>query len=196
MVNPELWYPERYCERYGQQWCTDPYDGPPHYPALPYILVVDLATPRLRRRRRKFWTAALNAALDSWEPSGLQLDGTRDASFAYAFGTITVDLTDTPDGTAGYAAFGITPEDAVRWPEAPHEAPLPGVGWAHVDPVEFEKIFKSKVSRSLEAIIAHEVGHTFGFGHGPSRNCMDTDTVHNTRPTAEEIKALKDYFNV
>ena len=179
------WYPSGYCARYGYQWCAPPYDGPPHYPALPYILVVDLATPRLRLRRRKFWQTALDAALNDWEPSGLQLDGTYDSSFAYAPGTITVDLAQTPDGTAGWAAFGLTP-----WTETP----LEGAGWAHVDPDEFEKLFKAKQANSLRAIIGHEVGHTFGFGHAPSPACMDTNTARNTRPTDEELAALNTYF--
>lgn len=182
----ELWWPSGYCERYGQQWCTSPYDGPPHYPALPHILVVDLATSTLHLRRRKFWLAALDAALDSWEPSGLRLDGTRDSSFAYAPGTITISLADTPDGTAGWAAFGFMPGDETT--------PAPGVGWVQVDRAEFEKVFRAKQAGNLRAIIAHEVGHTFGFGHAPPRACMDTDTVHNTAPTAEEIAALHTYF--
>ena len=181
----EPWYPSGYCARYGYQWCSPPYDGPPHYPALPLILVVDLASPTLRRRRRRFWRDALNAALDSWEPSGLQLDGTQTSTFAYAPGTITVAIGPIPDGTAGWGAFGLAPIT---------EEPLPGAGWAWVDEDEFEKLFKAKQSRSLEAIIAHEIGHAFGFGHAPPRACMDTDTFHNTRPTAEELAALNTYF--
>ena len=183
----EPWYPSGYCARYGSQWCSDPYDGPPHYPALPLILVVDLATPRLRLRRRKVWLAALNEALDDWEASGLQLDGTRDPNFAYAPGTITVDIGPIPDGTAGWGAFGITPVT---------ENPLPGAGWAWIDGDEFEKLFKAKRPASIRAILAHEIGHTFGFGHAPARACMDTDTFHNTRPTAEELSALSTYFGV
>jgi hypothetical protein len=190
----ELWYPERYCERYGEQWCTDPYDGPPHYPTGP-ITVIDASAVLLGPARADFWRDARKVALDDWRVAGREFKVVGDPSRAYEPGCITLILAPTPDGTAGYGGYGMTPDDAVRWPDAPHEAPLPGVGWAQVDVGEFEKIFKSKVVGSLRAIIGHEIGHAFGFGHAPARACMDTDTVHNTHPTPEEISALGYWWN-
>lgn len=71
---------------------------------------------------------------------------------------------------------------------------MPGAGWAHIDTGEFEKLFASKRGGSVRAIIGHEIGHTFGFGHAPPRACMDIDVGHDTRPNVEELKALNDYF--
>ena len=182
----ELWYPERYCERYGQQWCTDPYDGPPHYPAGP-ITVIDTIANLLQPARSDFWKDARKVALDDWRVAGRDLRVVFDPERAFEPGTITLSLAPTPDGTAGWAAFGFLPNDETT--------AVPGVGWVQVNTSEFEKLFKAGSVGSLRAIIGHEIGHTFGFGHAPARACMDTDVVHNTHPTPEEISALGYWWN-
>lgn len=185
MATP-LWYPSGYCQRYGFQWCTPPFDGPPHYPALPTIPVIDTTVATLGLRRKRFWKAAREAALLDWEAAGLLMPVYADASRAFEPGCITLMLAPTPDGTAGWAAFGFLPNDETTAAN--------GIGWVQVNTGEFEKLFASKQGGSLRAIIGHEVGHTFGFGHAPPYANMDTDTSRNTRPTAEELLALNRYF--
>lgn len=182
-----LWYPTGYCERYGQQWCTDPYDGPPHYPAGP-LTVIDVSATLLHPARAAFWKDARKVAMDDWREAGRDIVVVGDPGRAFEPGAITLSIAPTPDGTAGWAAFGFLPNDETT--------AVPGVGWVQVDNGEFERQFQSGITGSLRAIVGHEIGHTFGFGHAPPRACMDTDTVHNTHPTAEELAALTSYWGL
>ncbi len=182
----EPWYPSGYCERYGIQWCTPPFDGPPHYPGD--ITIIDVSATLLHPARADFWKAARKVAIDDWRAAGRNIVVIGDPSRAFEPGAITLALAPTPDGTAGWAAFGFLPNDETT--------AVPGVGWVQVDNGQFEQLFQANASGSLRAIIGHEVGHTFGFGHAPPVACMDTDTFRNTHPTAEEISALQTYWGL
>jgi len=181
-----LWYPTRYCDNYGAQWCTAPFDGPPHYPDPLNITIIDASATLLHPARAKFWKDARKVALDDWRAAGIGLTVVGDPSRAFEPGCITLSISPTPDGTAGWAAFGFLPNDETT--------AVPGVAWVQVDNGEFEQQFQSGFTGPLRAIIGHEVGHTFGFGHAPPIACMDTDTTHQTHPTTEELTALHDYF--
>lgn len=178
----EPWYPSGYCAHYGQQWCTPPYDGPPHYPNAPTIQIHDVAVLRFKPARQDFWKAARKLALDDWRASGLILP-VLSTSIGYDAGMITLDCVDIPDvELGGWAGFGMAPIT---------EDPLPGVGWVQVERPEFEKLFQANMVGSLRRIIAHEIGHTFGFSHGGT-GVMAVPGPN--RPNAEELEAVKELW--
>lgn len=160
------------------------HDPEPWYAGLPIIPVHDLASPKLGVRRKRFWKKALTAALMQWESTPLSFP--RYAAPGYTSDRITIDIVDVQDGTRAQADFGRTPplSDGTQFP-------LPGVGWVHVSPITFEQLFRARTPGGLTKIIAHEVGHCFGFAHGGT-GAMSTYATGNVN--AEEISALRLYF--
>lgn len=180
----ELWWPEGYCDRYGDVRCPPAGDGPPHYRSLPTLIVVDIGLKKLPRSERRFWRRARNAALAEWEESGLTFDvRTKRASRGYRKNKITLDCDDSIDGTRGTADFGFLPDDTKA----------PGVGWAMIDRAWFQDTYLSRVLAPLRRVIAHEIGHTFGFGHGGT-GVMSTYATSNVNE--EEIEIIRNYWGL
>jgi hypothetical protein len=67
-----------------------------------------------------------------------------------------------------------------------------GADWILIDREAFEQFFKSNVTIELRYIIAHEFGHSLGFGHG-GNGIMD-ETPSHAVVNAEEIAAAREYW--
>lgn len=160
-------------------WYPAEYISQPYYPRV--FKYVDRAPLHLNGDRLAFWTKARDAALAMWKPG--QISFRRAFNHDYDPGFLTLDVTDTQDGTTGQAWFGALPPDAT--------IPAPGVGWAHIDTEWFEQQFLSNIKRELIEVIAHEVGHTLGFGHGGT-GIMSS--IPGGDVNDEEIAALRAYW--
>lgn len=189
MSNETLWYPETYCQSYHSVRCVDPYDGPPHYPNVPVFNVVDLAARFLRPARADFWRKARSRALEQWEEAGIEFDVVETmGGMGYTPGRITLNLTDTTDGTRGQSDFSALPGEG--------ELPAPGVAWAHIDTAYFEDYWQGRFRGPLVKVIGHEIGHTLGFGHNPYSGIDGgiMSTFAEGRVIAEEREAVKRYW--
>lgn len=179
-MSEETWYPQQWCWRYPDR-CMPPYDGPPHYPFVPDIVVTDLTW--YMGRAQRFWLKSRENALAMWAAAGLTFhvkDGTT-----YRKGRITIGVLPTSDGTRGEAFFGAEPPEA--------ETPYPGRGWAHVDDDWFKVCYDGRNQAGLTKVLAHEIGHTFGFGHGGT-GAMSTYATGAV--DGEERLALRRYFQL
>ncbi len=162
-------------------WYPANYYIQPKYESYPDLVLIDIAAPRLRHRRAKFWRGARDKALAGWEQCGAFFHVMEGVN-GYDCGQVTLDLFDTDDGTAGQAATCYPPLD---------ESCTEG-GWARVDIEWFSQQFRSNISAPLQAVICHELGHILGFGHGG--NGVMTTTHQERVPNAEECAALDAYW--
>lgn len=186
----EEWWPEEYCTRYPFR-CEPPYDGPPHYPYIPTIHVVDLAAKRLRPKRRVYWHRVREAALGQWSDAGFDIEVLESlGSMAYEPGRVTLDVCDTQDGTRGQHDFGATIPD-----EHGFQGPWPGVDWIHIDTEWFRNYFLAHNPAALTKVLAHEFGHALGFGHNPDpEGAMSTYAVG--RVSDEEKAIAREFWDV
>lgn len=160
-------------------WYPAEYITQPFYPRV--FKIRDLSPTHLVGDRLAYWTKCRDAALDMWKV-GMSVRVAQPTA-GYKPGFITLDVTQTQDGTAGQAWFGALPPDAVL--------PAPGVAWAHIDTETFEQQYLSGYSAPMRRIIAHEIGHTLGFGHGGTGVMAAS---HQGGVNDEEISALRAYW--
>jgi len=164
------WYPENY---YIQ----------PHYSTIPDLRIVDAVRPTLHNARRKFWLKARNAAFAQWAPVGLRFLITNKGP--YKANRVTLALADPQTGL-----------DAGHCFEAclPCQPGVTACDWIHITPEAFERAFLSRINTHLKYLIAHEFGHSLGFGHGGD-GIMD-QTPYHAMVSPEEIDAAKAYWRV
>lgn len=187
----ELWRPREYCDRYGFR-CEPPYDGPPHYPRVPTLEVVDLAAKSLRPKRRDFWRDAREYALGQWSDVGFDITVFEDVGQrAYEPGTITIDVCDTQDGTKGQTDFGATVPN-----ENGYQEPWRGVAWVHFDTEWFGTYFRNWQKVPVRKIIGHEFGHALAFGHHDVPKSVMNTYATGGLVTLEDEAAAKDYWHV
>lgn len=162
-------------------WYPADYYIQPKYESYPDLILVDVAAPRLRPRRRNFWEKARDKAIAGWAECGVSFEIIEQVT-GYNCGEITLDLYDTDDGTKGQAA--------TLYPPLPFDC-TEGA-WARVDLEWFQQQWMSKVAAPLQAVIGHELGHTLGFGHGGTGIMAPYATERI--PNAEECSALRAYW--
>ena len=167
-------------------WYPSEYYIQPHYITMPnYLRVEDMVGPTLSLQRRKRWTAVATAAFAEWDLLGVEVRF-RPAKKPYGANRVTINLMDPASIDAqpdlkGWACFEECP---------PLEKP--GSAYIHINPIALDNAFASRVYSGLKYLVAHEFGHSLGFGHG-GVGIMD-QTPEHAFVNAEEIEAAKAYW--
>lgn len=164
------WYPGEY--RPAPQY-------PPHYPTMPaYLRIRDCIAPTLTSSYRDFWLRCRDLGLAEWLMTGISLRIKRSA------------VQDRP----GLVTLAwMTPAEALEAQRgAWHQFNVDGSDWIHFDRVRFEQQVASNVTTTVKYWVAHEFGHSLGFGHGGD-GIMD-ETPDHAAVNAEEIAAATAYW--
>lgn len=173
------WYPGEYR--------PDP-AYPPHYRTMPdFLRYEDVAELELRGKRRDFWIRCRDSALREWAPLGLEL---RPARKSQPFGPdrVTFSLMNKAD-------YGLEASAAHCFEVCKPIVPgTQGADWVQVDREAFEQQYQSRTTGHLKYWLAHEFGHSLGFGHGGD-GIMDQTPDHAVVNT-EEIYAAKSYWGL
>ena len=156
---------------------------PPHYSTMPsYLRVVDRIKPQLIDKRRDVWLAARDRGLAQWAPVGFKI---RIKSIGdYDANRVTLNFAEDVDPRLG----------AWHCFEACAPCSKPGCDWIHILPSAFEALYLSGFTARLQYWVAHEFGHSLGFGHGGD-GIMD-QTPEHAQVNAEEIAAAKTYWGI
>lgn len=163
------WYPGEYL--------PDP-AYPPHFKTMPaYLRVVDRIKPQLEGDRRKFWVRARDAGLAQWALVGFE---------------IRIKALGDYDGNRVTINFGASPVGAWHCFEVCEPCLKPACDWIHVDPWAFEQLYLSGLRTRLQYWVAHEFGHSLGFGHGGT-GIMD-QTPEHAKVNEEEIAVARAYW--
>ena len=161
---------------------------PPHYKTMPRVLrLVDAIAPELEGPRLKFWLRCRDSGLREWDPTGLKI-AWRPKLRPYGPDRVTFALMNKAD----YEATA----NAMHCFEVckPIKPGTPGADWVQIDRVAFEQCYQSRVTQQLKYYVAHEFGHSLGFGHGGD-GIMDQTPDHAV-VNDEEIAAAKDYWGL
>lgn len=176
------WYPSSYYIR-------------PAYSTVPLIRIVDAAVGGFTRwAQRRWWRQQRNKALAMWAAGGLDLK-VSESLLPYSNDAITLDLWDVPTGIGAWAAWQHADEYTGPVPDPRYTF---NCGWVQIDAPMFASLWqirktaKAYANGRLKYLIAHEVGHTLGFGHG-GNGIMAAPQVSN-RVNEEELRALRDYW--
>lgn len=178
------WYPGNYR--------PDP-AYPPAYRTMPgFIRIEDVISVVLaeRPRRLAFWRRCRDSALREWDPIGLTIRLREGGQGFEPYGPerVTFNFMDKAD-------YGAT-ADALHCFEVcqPIVPGTEGADWVQIDRTGFEQQFASRTTGHLKYWIAHEFGHSLGFGHGGD-GIMDQTPDHAV-VNDEEIAAAKAYWGL
>jgi len=169
------WYPSEYYKQPGY--------SKPWYSRVPRIEIEDTVAPPLGPLRKAWWRRARTKALAMWAAGGLEFVVTETPpGLLYRNDGITLARTDVPDPIAAWAAF--------------QHPPCPGgsvnCGWVQLDPLAWEQAWKARNLGRMKYLIAHELGHCLGFGHGGTGVMAERWTTN--RVNEEELAALRAYW--
>lgn len=164
------WYPGEYVP--APQY-------PPHYSTMPdFLRVRDCMAPTLSGKRRDFWLRCRDSGLAEWAPTGIVLR-VKASAVADRPGLVTLAwMTNAEELEAGRGAW--------------HQFNVDGSDWVHFGPVHFEAQFLSRTSATVRYWVAHEFGHSLGFGHGGD-GIMD-ETPDRAVVNAEEVIVTRNYW--
>lgn len=167
----EIWYPSEY---YIQ----------PHYSTMPeYLRFEDTIAPVLTGKRLDFWRKARKNGLAEWVELGIPFRIKERSDHANGPNRVTLAFAEDVPPNLG----------AWHWFEDPSCGPVgDGHDWIHFLPSYFEGQFKSRVLGPMVYRVAHEFGHSLGFGHGGD-GIMDSSPDH-PKVNAEELAAAKAYW--
>ncbi len=165
-----------------QSWYPSNYYIQPHYATFPTITLAD--TTNLLGGAAKFWRAARDGAVAEWYQAGVLFD-VFDSVEPYECGVVTLAIGET-QGQGGMAGF--------EYP--PCANGCSECAWVHVSQDTFDRAYYSGFRARLRYVIAHELGHTLGFGHNPRRGVMQSTSTRSPRISGEEIAALKAYWGL
>lgn len=175
----ESWYPGNYRPHAAY---------PPHYSTMPgYLRIVDAGAPELTGYDRRFWERARDAGLAQWGLVGLDLRLKRFG--AYKANRVTLSFMDMQadygSDRPGLHCFEACP---------PCQPGVVGCDWVRIDRATFRDYVATRIPAHVSYLIAHEFGHSLGFGHGGT-GIMD-ETPEHAHVNAEEIAAAQAYWGV
>lgn len=161
---------------------------PPHYRTMPaFLRIVDSISDQLEGKRLRFWLRARDSGLAEWTVPIPQLDLRFPHADPYGPHRVTIDFM---DGEKDYQ----TDRDALHCFEVCHPIVpgTPGADFIRIDRERFEEHYLSRVSQPVKYLVAHEFGHSLGFGHGGD-GIMDQTPDHAV-VNDEEIEAATAYW--
>lgn len=170
------WYPGAYV--------PDP-EYPPHYTTMPaYLRIEDAVRPKfpVGSRRERFWTRSRDAAFAEWAGVGIKFHLTETTE-PYKDNRVSLVLSAT-----------LVPPTVPAWHcfECNECEDIDGCDWIQVNRLKFLQFFIARNQKQMTYLIAHEFGHSLGFGHGGD-GIMSEDP-HAAKVNAEEIAAAKAYW--
>lgn len=155
---------------------------PPEYRSIredQRLVVNDNIAPSLEGDRLLAWRKTRNRAFAQWSPVGINIR-VRENNRVNRIGRVTL-------------AFMTPEEDAESYDiDAWHQYNENGSDWIHFEPVAVEQAFLAHSYSHLRYLVAHEFGHSLGFGHGGT-GIMD-QTPYHAFVNAEEIAAAQAYW--
>lgn len=167
-------------------WYPSEYYIQPHYKTMPErIRFEDTIAPRLTPRRLDFWRRAREVGLAEWAALGVRFVVRERTEYANAPNRVTLAFAgDVPPNLGAW-----------HWFEDPSVGPVgDGHDWIHFLPAWFESAFQSRVLGPTVYRVAHEFGHSLGFGHG-GVGIMD-QTPDHARVNEEELAAARAYWGL
>ena len=163
-------------------WYPASYYIQPHYSTMPaFLLIEDAVRPNLSGRRRRFWTRARDAGLAQWNDVGFAIT-VLDTTTPYGANRVTLNFDDKVPPELG----------AWHWFEGPPCGIGTGCDWIHFNPTRFEQAYLAHAPGQVKYLVAHEFGHSLGFGHGGT-GIMD-ETPDHAQVNDEEIAAARAYW--
>lgn len=169
-----------------ESWYPSEYYIQPNYNTMPeFIRVEDCVGPTLSLQRRRIWNRVATAGFLEWDEVGFDVRF-RPARKPYGGNRVTIALMDP-------ASIGGAP-DLKGWACYEECPPLvkPASAYIHINPIALDNAFASRVYTGLKYLVAHEFGHSLGFGHG-GNGIMD-QTPDHAAVNAEELAAAKEYW--
>lgn len=165
-------------------WYPSMYYIQPHYKTMPERLrFEDTIAPELQGKRLDFWRRCRDSGLNEWLPLGVKFVIRERVEYANAANRVTFAFADdVPPQLGAWHYF----EDPAYGPQGK------GHDWIHFLPEKFEQLYLSRVTGTMKYYVAHEFGHSLGFGHGGD-GIMDASPDHPVVNT-EEIAAAKAYW--
>lgn len=162
-------------------WYPASYDIRPAYTSTPDIAVADIIAPRLGPLKRAWWRRARTKALAMWEAGGLRFVVTEGVE-PFGDDRITLARADVPDPIDAWAA----------WQQPPCPEGSVNCGWVQLDRLAWKQAWRIRNLLRMKYLIAHELGHCLGFGHGGDGIMAARWTTN--RVNAEELAALRAYW--
>lgn len=168
-------------------WYPSEYYIQPHYTTMPaYLRFEDAIAPALEGKRLAFWRRCRTAGLAQWAELGVEFRIKERTSRMNYPNRVTLEFADDVPPQLG----------AWHYFEDPAVGPVgDGHDWIHFLRSYFEQQYQA--ARSAQPIVyrvAHEFGHSLGFGHGGD-GIMD-QTPYHPLVSPEELVAAKDYWRI
>lgn len=170
----------------SNEWYPENYYIQPRYKTMPEKLrFEDTIAPFLGGQRLAFWRRCRDSGLNEWLPLGVEFVVRERSDHANAPNRVTLAFaSDVPPNLGAWHYF-----------EDPEVGPVgDGHDWIHFLPARFEQEYLSRITVHMKYLVAHEFGHSLGFGHGGD-GIMD-ETPDHAVVNDEEIAAAKAYWNV
>lgn len=162
-------------------WYPALYYIQPAYSTIPEVHVVDRIASKLGPLKQAWWRRARGKAFEMWEAGGLHFL-VAEGYAPFQNDAITIARADVPDPIDGWAAW--------QYPPCPDDSV--NCGWIQLDRVAWRQAWKARNLPRMKYLIAHELGHTLGFGHGGD-GVMAARWTSN-RVNEEELAALRAYW--